>query len=717
MIKKISKTLLFILLILEITSVGLFFVFKSQNVRLWVLEKSLPIIHHKSGYKITITNPISKSLSNWQFGEIVVKKNNEQLIKTKNLTISFNLKNLPTKHQLIITNLDIGYLEINSSNFSQLEKSTTKNQQLLKLNPLAFEIESFQIDVLKIQTNNVAIKNQKYLLSGNVAFLTKKFPLVLNLKAKNLDGINAKTEISSTPIDNNTLRIAGFLNHKNGAINLDGKIYKEQIDATVKIKKFPIESVSNWFGYDISGNIGSDLKISGNYSNPKINGNFILPIIYKNLPLKITGSGEYKKQKINLKVESGLNLKNLDIFLPTKTQKISGLAKANLDIAGDISKPQISGKIIINNGNYQNWDIGLAINNLESNISLKNNQIIINQFTANNGKDGKVALNGGIDLNQKFVDLNLKLEKAQIINRSDINGKADGSLALKGNFDNLQLYGNVDVRPLSLILNRLSSNEINSLEITEVNKKQNYIENNFIPNVNLDIHLKSDKQAYLIGKGLNAQLKGEIKIYGDIKSPQYAGSFQTIGGRYDLLGKRFILQNGKVEFQSDSFQFIIPATYSKKDLEINAKIYGNNEDFKIDLSSTPAMTTNDIISNILFGKSSLSINPLQAIRLAQTLNDINNNQSSFDPIHSTKNLLKLDNLEFDSEETDKGKTVSVGVGKYISEDVYVELQKSSDPAQFLKGSIEIEITPHLSLKSDGNSENLGSIGLEWKKDY
>ncbi len=705
-----------ILLFLEIAAVALFFVFKNEDARIWVLEKSLPIIYQKSGYEITILNPTSKTLSNWKFEEIVIRQDNLQLLRIQNFAIDFDFKKLLRSRQIIVNNLNVGYIEINSSYFAQ-HKNPSKQIAAKKSQPIALEIQSFQIDVLQI-TNPILVNNQKYFLAGDIAFFTKEFPLVFNLKAKSLDGVDVATEISTRPIDDKNLRISGILTHKNGTINLSGLIQKEHFDAAIKIKKFPIELIAGWFGYDIAGNISSSLKISGEYLNPKIEGAFSLPIIYQKLPLQITGSGKYQNQQMALEVESGLNLGGLNIFLQTNQQKISGLAKARLTITGNISQPKISGKATINNAHYQNWQIGLAINNLQSAISLKDNQINIDKFVGDDGKNGKISLTGNINLDQELVNLNLKLEKIQLINRSDINGKASGKLSLNGNFENLNLHGNIDVRPLSIMLNRLSTNQINTLEITEAGKKQNNAGNNFMPNINLNINLKSHKQAYLIGKGLNAELKGEIKIYGNIQNPQYGGNFQTIGGRYDLLGKKFILQNGKVEFQGDYFQFIIPAIYSSKNLEITAKIYGDSKDFKLDLSSTPSMPTSDIISHILFGKSSLSINPIQAIRLAKAMNDIKNpNQSSFDPIDSTKNLLGVDNLEFDSEETESGQTMSVGVGKYVSEKVYVEFKKSNDPNQALQGNVEIEITPSLNLKSNSDSQNLGNIGLEWKKDY
>lgn len=719
MIKKIAKTLIIIFFTLAMVSLIVLLMLKNDYLRVWVLEKSLPIISQKSGYEITVIKPESKDLENWRFAEIIVKKNNQQLLKIKNLAIEYNFKQL-LYSKIVVNSLTAKQVVVNSTNFNNTgELSANTNIEHKKSNPIPFAIQFFQIDILQIQ-NSIFTNQQKYFLAGNIAFLTKQFPLVFNLTAKSLSGIPVVAKITSKSIDDDNLKISGILTHKNGTIKLDGVLQKEKLDVAVQINKLPIELIAGWFGYDIKGDISSNLKVYNNYLNPIIEGDFNLPIIYQKLPVEITGSGKYQDKNITVNLGSQINLKYINKLLRADEHKISGIIKAQINIAGAISQPQISGKVRIDNGYYKNWQTGFVINNLWSEIDLQNGDIKITKFSSNDGLDGKMVLLGEVNLNSKLVDLTLKLERAKIINRPDINGKASGNLTLKGDFKNLNLAGDINIRPLTLILDKFSSNQINTLDITEANhnKEQDRIDNNSLPQIGLNINLKSDKQAYLIGKGLGAELQGKIRIYGNINHPQYGGNFQTISGRYNLLGKKFVLQTGTVEFQGDYFQFIIPAVYNGKNLEITAKIYGDSKDFKLDLSSNPTMSVNDIVSNILFGKSSLSINPLQAIRLAKAMNDIANpTQSSFDPVEATKNILKVDNLTFDSKETDAGKAVNVGVGKYVTENLYIEFEKSTDPNQLLQSNIQLGITPNLSINSSGNSENMQNIGIEWRKDY
>lgn len=105
------------------------------------------------------------------------------------------------------------------------------------------------------------------------------------------------------------------------------------------------------------------------------------------------------------------------------------------------------------------------------------------------------------------------------------------------------------------------------------------------------------------------------------------------------------------------------------------------------------------------------------MRLAQAVRELTGKSSGFDPIASTRDALQLDNLTVDSANTESGSGVSVGVGKYINERVYVELERAADAAQPWQGSIEVELTPKLVLEGSMDDVGGASVDLKWKYDY
>ena len=91
--------------------------------------------------------------------------------------------------------------------------------------------------------------------------------------------------------------------------------------------------------------------------------------------------------------------------------------------------------------------------------------------------------------------------------------------------------------------------------------------------------------------------------------------------------------------------------------------------------------------------------------------------STFDPLESTRHLLGVDSLIIDNEETEEGNGLSFGLGKYISDKVFVELKHTPDPAQPWQGTVEVELTPNITLQSSTNETGGARGEIMWKHDY
>src|SRR5690606_7730653 len=114
-------------------------------------------------------------------------------------------------------------------------------------------------------------------------------------------------------------------------------------------------------------------------------------------------------------------------------------------------------------------------------------------------------------------------------------------------------------------------------------------------------------------------------------------------------------------------------------------------------------------SQLIFGKSVQNITAFEAIRLAGAVRTLSSG-GGFDPVNSARQMLGVDTLTIDNTNTQEGSGVSVGVGKYINEKVYLEIKRSPNPTQPWNGSVQIELSSKLTLQS-GTSEN-GGAGAE-----
>jgi translocation and assembly module TamB len=79
----------------------------------------------------------------------------------------------------------------------------------------------------------------------------------------------------------------------------------------------------------------------------------------------------------------------------------------------------------------------------------------------------------------------------------------------------------------------------------------------------------------------------------------------------------------------------------------------------------------------------------------------------------TRSLLGLDDIKVGSAEEGG---MQVGLGKYLTDDIYVEVEKglTSDKDTL---SVEMEVTPHIEVETEVGTDSNGKVGLNWKWEY
>jgi translocation and assembly module TamB len=85
-----------------------------------------------------------------------------------------------------------------------------------------------------------------------------------------------------------------------------------------------------------------------------------------------------------------------------------------------------------------------------------------------------------------------------------------------------------------------------------------------------------------------------------------------------------------------------------------------------------------------------------------------------DFLGATRRLLGLDELAIRS--TDGGSETGLGLGKYLTEDVYVDLEKNLS-GRGGKVSVEVELTPNITVESEVGTDAATGIGINWRHDF
>ena len=127
--------------------------------------------------------------------------------------------------------------------------------------------------------------------------------------------------------------------------------------------------------------------------------------------------------------------------------------------------------------------------------------------------------------------------------------------------------------------------------------------------------------------------------------------------------------------------------------------------------SNPDVPQEEILAQIFFGRDLSQLSPLQAIQLANSVAVLAGRGSGglLDRLRGSAGLDDLD-LTTDSE----GNT-AVRAGKYISDNVYTDVQVGQDGDA--RVSLNIDLSPSLTVRGATGAAGDTSIGLFFERDY
>jgi translocation and assembly module TamB len=425
---------------------------------------------------------------------------------------------------------------------------------------------------------------------------------------------------------------------------------------------------------------------------------------------------------LNLDAQGVWDLRFLRLFVDPVDHRVDGKLGADFTVRGTLQQPVFLGELKLTEGTYSNAVTGTQLEDITLTLQGSGQSVLVKDARARSGDDGHLTLAGEIHWAEQrrqardAITLMLEAHNAMILQRRDLQGEIQGQLKVEGSFEELWVTGEMEIAPLNASVESAMSNSIPEIKVTEVTDEEPDPATSSVPTINLDITLIADRQAYLRGRGLDTELSGRIRVQGTASDPQYRGTFTTRRGHIELFGKRFVLQNGEVRFNNDGVILRIPAVYTTSDIEIRAELYGTADEPKLKLTSIPSRPEDEILALLIFGKPIDQITAFEAIRLAAAVRSLSSG-GGFDPVDSARQMLGVDALTIDNSTSETGSGVSVGVGKYLSEKVYLELKRTPNPTQPWQGSVQVELTPKLTLQSGTSEDGGGGAELFWKRDY
>jgi len=446
----------------------------------------------------------------------------------------------------------------------------------------------------------------------------------------------------------------------------------------------------------------------------------------QNLTLNASGRLPLSGSGLNFKADGTLPLSLAQPALASRGSTVTGTARFNITAKGTLSKPSASGLVSVENASLTDPLSNLKLTNIGLLAGLDGQRIAINRGSANLASGGQVSIGGSVGLGEGYpANLTIKLNAARYGDGQTFSTQVDGALDLSGPLlRDPTLGGSVTLSKTEIAVPESFAGSVNLLEVKHVRPEPGVARTlarieratpkgspTRRPSImRLDLAVNAPNQIFVRGRGLDAELGGQIRLTGPVNNVSPVGQFNLRRGRLSMLGQRIDLTEGAITLQGDLDPILkLVAQTDAGDVTAFISVEGQVSDIKIRFYSSPELPEDEVLARIIFGRSIDELTPSQVVKLASIAAEMTGGNSP-GLVDSLRRGTGLDDL--DVVQDTEGNT-AVKAGKYISDNIYLGIQAGRNTQATVNLDITNDITARGSVYSDGQS----SIGVFLEKDY
>ena len=434
---------------------------------------------------------------------------------------------------------------------------------------------------------------------------------------------------------------------------------------------------------------------------------------------------DYARQ-LDLAASGRLPLALVNAFIQPRA--LNGTAQYDLRINGAPELAAVSGTVTTQGTTVALPGTGLEIDDLSGTATLGQSRVQTD-FTAQTRDGGRLAVTGPVGLTPGFdaglrVDLDgLVLSDGRIYTTTaEGNVTLDGPLAGGARIGGVINLGETNLRipsgggSASVSLPGLRHiNESPASRLTR--QRAGLVQSDAGTTTrrrpfDLDLTINAPRRIFVRGRGLDAELGGRLRIGGTTRNVAPDGFFELIRGRFDILGKRLTLSQGRVTMQGSLDPFLrFVADTESGDATIQIIVEGLASDPEITFTSIPDLPQEEVVSRLIFGRGLDTISPLQAAQMASAISTLTG-RSDNDLVGRLRGAVGLADL--DVTQTEDGDT-EVSAGAYLSDDIYTEVTADSAGKQQI--NLNLDVTRSVTVKGRTSNEGDAGIGVFFERDY
>ncbi|MEM5492184.1 translocation/assembly module TamB domain-containing protein [Hoeflea sp. AS16] len=447
--------------------------------------------------------------------------------------------------------------------------------------------------------------------------------------------------------------------------------------------------------------------------------------------LAFTASGGLQTsgtQAISAKINGSVPFSLLSGAIAQQGLALTGTAQANISVDGSLGAPQISGAITTSGSRLVDGRTGIAIDNLSADIGLTAGQASIRSLSGDLSSGGKISGSGtvGIDPASNFPsNLKLKVARGRYADGQMVATRFDADLTLTGPLTLLpQLGGSVRLDETTIVIPDSLPSSISRLDVTHKNAPssiQSQAERlsgdgsgGSSGGLGLDVQVQASR-IFIRGRGMDVELGGSLRLTGNTGAPVAAGGFDLVRGRLSILGKRLDFTRGTLGFAGSVVPILdLAASSQSGSTTVTVEITGPANAPVFSFSSSPALPEDEVLAQLVFGRSISSLSPLQIAQLAEAAGQLTGAVKGGGVLEQLRRATGVDDIDVRTDE-ETGDT-SLGVGKYLNDRTYLGIESGSSAGSG-KARIDLDIGKGIKLRGEAGSGGETKGGIFYEREY
>ena len=410
-----------------------------------------------------------------------------------------------------------------------------------------------------------------------------------------------------------------------------------------------------------------------------------------------------------------------DLFAGS-SQTLSGRGSVQASLAGTLNRLLPTGQAAIEGGRFEDAGTGFDLRNLAAQANFDQSGVDVRRFAGDDGLGGKLSGSGTVGLGPNAGStFTLDLQNFRLIDNDLARASTSGKVTVtRDSTGKARLAGALTVDRADITANPPVPTGVVPLDVVEMNRPGAPREamgstGRGGPQIAVDVAINAARGVFIKGNGLDAELSLQAHVGGTTATPELSGVARVVRGDYQFAGQRFEFdETGTIRLASlpENIRIDLTATRDDPTLKAIVRIQGTAARPEITFSSVPALPQDEVLSQVLFGRSASQLTPLEAAQLASAVTGLATG-GGFDVLGGLRQFARLDRLAVAGGGA--GTAATVSGGKYLTSDVYLELTgggRTGPTAQ-----VEWRVRRNLSLVSTVGTQGDARLSVRFRHNY